>query len=212
MKDSILVFSAHSDDFVIGAGGTIAKYAKEGRKVTAVVFSYGEKSHPWLKEEVVKKMRSEETFVASRELGCKTIFFDLHEFNFLPDFRKDKLEPSILKLIEKEKPSKIFTHSNEDPHPDHIAAHEITLKLYQKLSFHPELYVYSVWNPVSLKTNYLSLYVDISKTFSAKMKSLKAYRSQQIHIAYPTFLLVFKAIANGLKIRRMFAEMFYRLK
>ena len=37
-KDKILVFSAHSDDFVIGAGGTIANYAGKGSKVLAVVF------------------------------------------------------------------------------------------------------------------------------------------------------------------------------
>jgi len=53
-KESILVFSAHSDDFVIGAGGTIAKYVREGKKVQAIVFTYGEKSHPWLKGEVVQ--------------------------------------------------------------------------------------------------------------------------------------------------------------
>ena len=30
-NETILVFGAHSDDFVIGAGGTIAKYAQEGK-------------------------------------------------------------------------------------------------------------------------------------------------------------------------------------
>ena len=36
-KETIIVFSAHSDDFVIGAGGTIAKYTQEGKKVIAIV-------------------------------------------------------------------------------------------------------------------------------------------------------------------------------
>ena len=31
-EETIVVFSAHSDDFVIGAGGTIAKYTKEKKK------------------------------------------------------------------------------------------------------------------------------------------------------------------------------------
>ena len=59
-KETIIVFSAHSDDFVIGAGGTIAKYVQEGNKVISVVFSKGEKSHPWLKVEVVQEFRVEE--------------------------------------------------------------------------------------------------------------------------------------------------------
>ncbi|MEK6845367.1 MAG: PIG-L family deacetylase, partial [Nanoarchaeota archaeon] len=42
--ETVVVFGAHSDDFVIGAGGTIAKYQQEGKKILAVVFSYGESS------------------------------------------------------------------------------------------------------------------------------------------------------------------------
>ena len=42
----IMVFAAHPDDEVIGAGGTIAKYAREGRQVVSVIFSYGEGSDP----------------------------------------------------------------------------------------------------------------------------------------------------------------------
>ncbi len=38
-KQTILVFSAHTDDFVLGAGGTIAKYIQEGKTVIAVIFS-----------------------------------------------------------------------------------------------------------------------------------------------------------------------------
>ena len=60
-KETIIVMSAHSDDFVIGAGGTIAEYIKQGKKVISIVFSYGEKSHPWLKEKVVQKFRIQET-------------------------------------------------------------------------------------------------------------------------------------------------------
>jgi len=67
-KETILILGAHSDDFVIGAGGTMAKYTQEGKKIISVVFSYGEKSHPWLKEDVVQKMRSEEAAKASKLL------------------------------------------------------------------------------------------------------------------------------------------------
>ena len=32
-SDTVFIFSAHSDDFVLGAGGTVAKYVQEGKKV-----------------------------------------------------------------------------------------------------------------------------------------------------------------------------------
>lgn len=54
-----MVFCAHPDDEVLGAGGTIAKYAREGKKVIAVIFSYGESSHPWMKKKIHDKNKSQ---------------------------------------------------------------------------------------------------------------------------------------------------------
>ena len=212
-KKTILVFSAHSDDFVIGAGGTIANYTQEGKKVVSVIMSYGEKSHPWLKKTVVQEMRSAETLEAGKLLKCKTIFFDLKEGKFLDEYKKNKIEKKCANLINSLKPEKIFTHSNEDPHPDHRATHKITLELLEKLSYKPEVYIYSVWNPVSFKTKYPSLYIDVTKNFGTKLKALKTFRSQTIHVAYPFFLLMFRAIRDGLKMKgARFAEKFFRIK
>jgi len=212
-KENIVVFGAHSDDFVIGAGGMIAKYAREGNKIVSIVFSYGESSHPWLKKKVIQKMRLNEALDASRMLGCKTYVFDLKEFNFLEEYKTKELEPKILALLNKIKPAKIFTHSNEDPHPDHKAAHQLTLMIYEQLYSKPkpELYIFSIWNPVSFRS-YPALYVNISKTFSLKLRALKTFRSQKLHVMYPLFLLIFRAIKDGLKIRTWFGEKFYRIK
>ncbi|MBI4983482.1 PIG-L family deacetylase [Candidatus Woesearchaeota archaeon] len=213
-KDSIIVFGAHSDDFVIGAGGTIANYVKEGKKVISIVFSYGEKSHPWLKPEVIKRTRSREAFDAGNIMNCRMYMFNLEELKFYESYKQKNIEPELLKLMEHERPSKVFTHSQEDPHPDHQAANRITLELWKKLTFtpKPEVYTYSVWNPVSFHTIYPALYINITKSFSAKLKALKAFRSQQIQIAYPVLLLMFRAIKDGFKIGALFGEKFFRIK
>jgi len=213
-KETIIVFGAHSDDFVIGAGGTIAKSVQEGKKVISIVFSYGENSHPWLKEQIVQKIRSKEAFDASEVLGCETFFYGLKEMKFKEGYEKKDLETVFLKMINEEKPTKIFTHSNEDPHPDHQDVHQFTLQLFEKINFmpKPELYIYSVWNPVSFRTKYPALYVDISKTFFTKLKALKTFRSQRVHVAYPFFLLMFRAVKSGFKIRKRFGEKFFRIK
>ncbi|MEK6809441.1 MAG: PIG-L deacetylase family protein [Nanoarchaeota archaeon] len=211
-KEKIVVFSAHSDDFVIGAGGTIAKYTQQKSKVLSVVFSYGELSHPWLKQKVVQKMRYKETMDASRLLKCKSIFYDLRERKFIEDYKKKNLKETLVQLMEKEKPTKIFTHSHEDPHPDRKAVHEITLEVFNELQQKPELYIYSIWNPVSFKTNYPSLYVDIRKTFSLKLKALWKFKSQKVHVSYPFLLLMYKSIKEGIKMRTWFGEHFFRIK
>ncbi|MBI2103229.1 PIG-L family deacetylase [Candidatus Woesearchaeota archaeon] len=212
-KETIVVCSAHSDDFVIGAGGTIAHYAAEKKKVIALIFSYGEKSHPWLKENIVQKMRSRETIEAGKVLNCEIIFFDLREFHFQEDYQQKELEKQFLAILNRAKPTKIFTHSSEDPHPDHKAVNAITMDLWQKVKQKPELYIYSVWNPVSFKTRYPSFYVNISKTFSAKLNALKTFRSQKFNAIYPLFtLILFRAIKDGFKLRTLFGEHFYRIK
>jgi len=208
MKKKIIVLGAHSDDFVIGAGGAIANFRKEGHVVTTIVFSYGELSHPWLKEEVVQKMRSEETFAAAKLLRCKAKIFDLKEGKFAEGYSKKRAK--LLKLCEGA--DKIFTHSSEDPHPDHRAVHKITMDLYGSLKKKPEVYIYSVWNPVSFNTQFPSLYVDVSKTFGKKLRALKLFTSQKIHVAYPLLLLLYRGIKDGFKIRKRFGEHFFRIK
>ena len=211
-RETIFVFSAHNDDFVLGAGGTIAEYVKEGKEIFVVVFSYGVNSHPWLKEDVVKEMRVEETQEACKILGCRSKFFDLKELKFKESFDKQGVENKLLKILEKKKPTKIFTHSGEDPHPDHQAVHTISMQLWEKMKHKPEIYTYSVWNPVSFKTRFASLYVNISKSFSVKLRAMKTFQSQKVHVAYPVVLLFWRAIKNGLKMRTKFGEQFYRLK
>lgn len=208
-KETIVVLSAHSDDYVLGAGGMIAKYTQQGKNVLAVVFSYGEKSHPWLKPKVVQNMRWQEARAASKLLGSQVIFFDLHEFHFSEEYPRRAKELNA--LLEKHAPTKIFTHSSEDPHPDHKAVHAISREIMPRLSFKPELYVYSIWNPVSLRTAFPALYVDTTTTFSLKLQALRAFRSQQIHIAYPFFLLLFRTVIDGLHLKKWSAEKFFRI-
>lgn len=212
-SETIVVFGAHSDDFVIGAGGTIAKYQQEGKKILAIVFSYGEKSHPWLRPGVVQQTRSLEAFDAGKIIGVSEIvFYNLAELKFAEEYAAKNIEKDLLTLLEKEKPTKIFTHSPEDFHPDHRAVHQITLNLWEKLPAKPEVYIYSVWNPVSFQTKYPALYVPITATFAAKLQALKSFRSQKLHIAYPFLLLLFRAFKEGIKIKSRFGEKFFRVK
>ncbi len=213
-QKSVLILSAHSDDFVLGAGGTISKYVQQGTKVQAVVFSYGEKSHPWLKRDIIKRLRYDETKEAAEILGCSLIFFDLRELRFLEDAASHNTVQELKKIIAKRNPQKIFTHSHEDPHPDHQRVHEITLSLLEQVpeSNQPEVYIYSVWNPVSLRTIHPSLYVKTAGHFWTKMRALAAFRSQKLHIAYPVLLVLLKSIIDGFKMKSSSAERFYRIR
>ncbi|MFA6462261.1 MAG: PIG-L deacetylase family protein [Candidatus Woesearchaeota archaeon] len=214
-KETILVFGAHSDDFVLGAGGTLAKYKKEGKTVISVIFSFGEKSHPWLRQTIVQQMRSKEAIEASNILGMsRLVFYDLEELKFYEEYQSKNLAKELLALIETEAPTKIFTHSAEDLHPDHQDVYKITIELWKLLpkTVRPEVYTYSIWNPISLDNKYPSLYVNITKYFTQKMRALKTFRSQKVYIVYPIILLLFRSLKDGLRIRTLFGERFFRIK
>ncbi len=69
MKETILSIAAHNDDHVIGAGGALTKYAKEGSRVRTIICSFGESSHPHLKKEVIVERRVKESVQADKVMG-----------------------------------------------------------------------------------------------------------------------------------------------
>jgi len=210
-KEKIIFIGAHSDDHILGAGGTIANYIDEGKKVLAIVLSKGEKSHPWLKERFTRKFRTEEAKEASHILGCQVKIFGMEDTKVMQDYPRYRND--LLKIINRLKPNKVFTHSNEDPHPDHRAAYQIALDLVESSKTNPGIYLYSVWSPFTLKKSHLpKMYVDISGTFSKKLEAIKCFRSQRLAIYSLIASIFVRAIKNGLHTHTRFAEKFYKLK
>lgn len=213
MKKSILVFCAHPDDDIIGVGGTLAKYASEGYKITVVIFSYGELSHPWIKKTIAIKTRKKESRRAHKIIGCSEgIFLGLKEGRFKKEIKEKNAEKILQRIIDKKNPSKIFVHSWDDPHTDHRAIYEIITKLLKGLKKSYSVYCFDIWNPINIRKRHLPvLYVNISKTFEKKIKALKCFESQKKYIFPLVIGSYIKAIKNGLESGSMFAEAFYKI-
>ena len=209
MNEQILVFCAHNDDQIIGVGGTISKYAKEGKDVFVYIFSYGEKSHPHFRREVIIKQRVKEAKKSNKHLGVRqTYFFGLPEGRFAEDAT---IKEKIRKIIKSRKPKKVFTHSIDDPHPDHRAVHSIVSDSLQ--AFKGEAYTFEVWNILSLrKRNSPKLVVDVSKTFETKVKAFKMHESQQIAVWTLLWNIYLKAFVNGFNNGVKYAEVFNKIQ
>jgi LmbE family N-acetylglucosaminyl deacetylase len=220
MAKTILVICAHSDDQIFGAGGTMAKYAKEGKKVKTIIFSRGEASHPHMKPEVIGETRVKEAEAADKIIGGNgVIFLGAKEGSFKKDFING-LKEKLKEMIKKENPEKIFTHNGEfDVHPDHQEVYNCVIKIVDELKLKTEVYTFNVWNPWKLKKrNVPKLVVNISETFNKKVKAIHAFKSQvgwvsligQTYIPY--FNMLSKAFLNGLKHGVKFAEVFYKVR
>ncbi|MFH1072315.1 MAG: PIG-L deacetylase family protein, partial [Nanoarchaeota archaeon] len=215
-QNSILVICAHSDDEIFGVGGTCAKYAKEGKPIYTVIFSYGERSHPHFKPAVARKMRMDEARKADKIIGGSgVIFLGLHEGKFREEFQEKQLAKFLAGLIRKHDPEKIFTHSSDDAHADHRAVHRIVLDVFDSLHCSANVYTFDIWNLFSFKQHDTpKLVVDITETFKKKRDALRCFRSQINVFSYAVlnnflYLAVFaKAILNGIKNDCRYAEVF----
>ncbi len=210
---NIVVFCAHNDDQVLGAGGALIKYAREGFNIHTYIFSYGEKSHPWLKKRVATATRVKEAREADKFIGGKSlIFFGLEEGRFIEQAKQRNLTEEISGIIDSLKPVKVFTHSAGDIHPDHKAVNRIIVEAYEKASFKPELYSFDVWNIFRFSSDHPMLVVDITDTFSDKKKAIQCHKSQWMAMSALVWNVYLKAFINGLKNHMRYAEVFYRIR
>jgi LmbE family N-acetylglucosaminyl deacetylase len=143
-----LIICAHSDDQVIGAGGTIAKLAREGVDVRTFICSFGEQSHPHLKPVEVRKTRVAESQRANQILGGGTVLFlAMREGKFWEDYEERRWGEKLERHLTDFKPDYIFTHAADDPHPDHRAVYRIALDVYSRAGLRCEVYSFDVWTP-----------------------------------------------------------------
>ncbi|MEM2139024.1 MAG: PIG-L family deacetylase [Candidatus Woesearchaeota archaeon] len=213
--ESVLFLCAHNDDQIVGAGGTLAKYAKEGKKIYTIIFSFGETSLPHLQEKISKKTRVLESKKAAKILGETEIYYlGLKEGNFKKEIYEKKIYEKIKIIIKRIKPSKIFTHSIDDPHPDHRDTYNFTMNLLNIMNYKCDVYSFNVWN---FFINFRNrdkpkLVVDISDTFDIKIKAFKVHKSQKAAIISLMWNIYFQAFINGLNHNMKFAEIFYKVR
>lgn len=171
-----LVFAAHPDDEVLGAGGIIAKKAKAGESVVVCVAT---------KCKMFSK-RKEECEASNSFLGVEeTCFLEFPDLGLDTVPHRDVTE-AIVEVIQKYKPDNIFTHHPGDLHTDHKALTAAVMVALRPKYEHVPRYAYTYetlsetgWdfqNPV----NHFSpnVYIDISDEIDSKMSAMQMYGSQ----------------------------------
>lgn len=214
MANTVLVICAHNDDSIVGAGGTLAKYARENKKIRTVVFSYGELINFAIKKELAIKRRVNESFDSDKVIGGGGItYLGITEGRFEEQSRRLDLKEKLRKIIKKEKPEKIFTHSVNDPHRDHKIVYKIILDLIKEKAIKCDVYSFDVWNIINIfQRDKPKLVVDITDTFKKKIQAIRLHRSQDLFVVKPFILKLFlKDLTNGFNNNCRFAEVFNKI-
>jgi LmbE family N-acetylglucosaminyl deacetylase len=193
--NNVLVVSAHPDDPDFGAGGTIAKLAKDGARVTYAIVTDGSQGgeDPKQKDSELVAIRQKEQKAAARVLGVKKVeFLGYKDGHLSPDL---KLRHDIVRMIRKYKPELVITHipgrvldaPMGGSHPDHLAVGEATMAAVYPDSRNPRAFrsllkeglkphvVKEVWLPFWTSGDHI---VDITSTLDLKIAALRKHKSQ----------------------------------
>ena len=215
-KNTLFFVGAHPDDEVYGAGATLAKFKRQGKRIIVIILSYGEMSSALMKRKVIVKARVKEDKEAQKILGVTdSYYFGLREGHFLEDAKRKNIEKSLLRLLRKYKPSLIITHSSDDFHKDHQDTFKIVTKILNtwKVKDKPRLYsCVSIWGISIRNDNKPKLFVDVTNTFHLKIDALKCFKTQKLTFFTLIWSVYLRALVYGSKIRKKYAEMFYIIK
>ena len=192
--ERVMVITAHPDDSEFGAGGTVAKFGRDGKEVTYVIVTDGSKgsSDRAMTSERLAAIRKDEQTNAAKTLGVERIRFLGYVDGEVEDTRD--LRRDVTREIRRWRPDLIITQS---PHRtsnlfashrdhrvtggvvldcvyplarDHLAFQEL-LPDYEPHKVH-EVYI------VKWQEEDHQLAVDISETMDLKLQAVACHQSQ----------------------------------
>ena len=186
-----LIFAPHPDDAEGGIGGTMVRWAREGKSVVLVVCTNGDKgtNDPKIKPAELVKMREVEQKAAADLLGVREVIFLGHPDQCLedePGFRRE-----VARLIRLYRPEVVAT---TDPgrrymtHPDHrntgrvvldaVSLYSHNLYAFPELYFEEGLELHRAKEMLLWGAEESNCCFDITETFDTKMAALHCHVTQ----------------------------------
>jgi LmbE family N-acetylglucosaminyl deacetylase len=218
LYQTILVIAAHPDDEVLGCGGSLANFSRDGHAVHVAFLSEGVSSRTGKVVTKELKKRQEAAKEAASLLGVNSVIFG----NF-PDNQMDivsllKVTQEVEKLITKFQPDTVLTHFGGDLNVDHRVTFEAVITACRPQAGHPvktilcfEVPSSTEWQSnLSQNTFSPNWFIDISKTLSIKLKALDSYNLEMREWPHPRSIKAIEHLAHwrGATIGKEAAEAF----
>ncbi len=190
----VLVIGAHTDDAILQAGGTLAKYAEAGHSITIIVLSPGVKKDDELPYEEAASIRRREAEASAAVIGATLIWMGCEEFN-LPRTYEEKLP--LVDAIRRANPDVILGHYPDDYSIDHRVAAELTDECYM-MAFQkgiktdappcaPTAMIYHM-DTVGGVGFIPDTYVDITEHYDIKRRMMELHESEvKPYLGHPVF-------------------------
>jgi LmbE family N-acetylglucosaminyl deacetylase len=181
---SVLAVGAHPDDIEILCGGTLAKYAQQGVKVSMAIATDGAAGHMVIPPKELAEIRHQEAQKSADIIGA-----DLYWLGFGDELIFEDLETRMVfvELIRKAKPDVIISHTPQDYHPDHRVVSRLMFdasfmsglkNIETESPYHPGVQPLVYFDTVTGANFLPTEFVDISETFATKQEMLSCFESQ----------------------------------
>lgn len=182
MKLDILVFASHPDDAELACAGTIARYARAGKKVGIIDLTRGE-----LGTRGTAELRLQEAAESAGILGATLRENMNFEDGFFENNREHQLE--LVRKMRQYRPDIVLANAPQDRHPDHGRGGQLAYDAWflsglRKVRTEWEGKEQEAWRP-GLFLHYIQdrqmrpdILVDISEYIDVKTAAIKAFRSQ----------------------------------
>jgi len=190
--DRVMVVTAHPDDPEFGAGGTIARFVQEGREVTYVIVTNGNKgsSDRSMTPERLAAIRADEQRNAARTLGVARVEFLGYPDGEVEDTRDVRRD--VAREIRKWRPDLLIcqnpnrTYNLGASHRDHRTVGGVALDCVYPLArdhmafpeLLPEFEPHKVRQVYVMQWQSPHLVIDISDVIDLKLRALACHASQ----------------------------------
>jgi len=202
----ILVLSPHTDDAELAAGGTIARFAEEGKSIRYVAFSSCDISLSSGNPRGVLKIECEKSVQILGLLHQNTTVLDFNVRTF--NKQRQEILDEMIKLKEEFDPDLVLTPSSHDLHQDHQVIHNEALRAF-KMSASIWGYEHP-WNNMGFTTD---VFVQLDKAhIENKIAALKNYASQDNKLYFDDEYIRGQAYSRGVQVGFKYAEAFELLR
>ena len=217
---NIMIISAHPDDEVLGAGGTILKHQAQGDNIYWLIVTNISEKQRFKKDRV--ESRQNEIKKVSKELGIKDYFLLNYPTMSLSSVSIIEMVPKISKIFMDTKPEVVYCVNRFDAHSDHRITFDAVMSCTKsfRYPFIKKVLVYECISETefapSLPENHFmpTYFVDITEFFDRKIEVMKIYKSEIENHPFPRSIKNIEALAifRGASVGVKYAEAFQLLK
>lgn len=181
---NIIVVSAHPDDEVIGAGGTLLKHRANGDKIHWLIITNVFEDKGFTKERV--ESRAKEIEKVAKMFGMSSV----HQLNYptmmLSSSSLLTMVPEISAVFNEVKPEIVYCVNRSDAHSDHRVTFDAVMACTKsfRYPFVKQVLMYECISETEFGANLAenvflpNYFVDISAYFAKKMEITAVYESE----------------------------------